>query len=215
MHSVRYLSNVWVLLHWKCGMSKKKWQPGCQTNQLAPGPGFKSRYPLEQHDMQQAKACSLSCHCLFNPHYKKNPQWIEGGLHSYVLATTSTISAALMVVWGGEACGHSSGLVSGCHIEWRGMQKMVEGCDGVESLQAEVRVWNVERRKCKGLRFWEDSTAVGRVDPYANWGGHTHCYLNAVVVVWETCKFSTNLQDNWTFITLPPKWRDKVQNSQV
>ena len=39
-------------------------------------------------------------------------------------------------------------------------QKLVEGCDGLESSQAEVRAWNVDGRECKRLRFWEESTTA-------------------------------------------------------
>ena len=63
------------------------------------------------------------------------------------------------------------------------MQKLVEGCDGLELSQAEVRSWNVDGRKCKRLRFWEEST---RAWCYADWGGRTHRYSN-ILVGWETC----------------------------
>ena len=63
------------------------------------------------------------------------------------------------------------------------MQKLVEGCDGLELSQAEVRAWNVDGRECKRLRFWEESTTAWH---YADWGGRTYRYSN-ILVVWETC----------------------------
>ena len=70
------------------------------------------------------------------------------------------------------------------------MQKLAKGCDQLYLWQAEVRGWNVDERKCKRLRFWDESTRAWR---YADWGGCTHHYSN-ILVAGETCRFSANVR---------------------